>query len=161
MKKKEKFGYESKEMHAGFFEALEGRENPYASEEDLHEVMEQIQGFLTACYWIGVNPLRELRKILPQYEWKFHVLKDERRIRETVSDSDLIWRMNWEMDTDDIWADEIELVTATNLSRPDSEQPSHFFIDLKLKNHAQEYAIAFVKIHDGCPVYYTQSERGS
>lgn len=158
---KKKFGYESKEMYAGFFEALEGRENPHTPEDDLHEVMGQIQEFLIACYWMGVNPLRELRKMLPQYQWQFHVSKDKGHIRKTVSGSDLIWRVNWDMDVRDSWAEEIELVTATNLSRPASERPSHFWADVRLDSYKQERAIAFVEVHDGCPVYYERPEEES
>jgi hypothetical protein len=158
---KKKYGYESKEMYAGFFEALESRENPHTPEDDLHEVMKQIQEFLTACYWMGINPLRELRKMLPQYRWQFHVSKDKGHIRKTVSNSDLIWRVNWDMDMSDSWCEEIEFVTATNLGRPASERPSHFWADVHLDSYKQDRMIAFVEVHDGSPVYYTRAEEES
>ena len=145
-------------MYAGFFEALEGRENPHTPEDDLHSVMEQIQNFLEACYMMGVNPLRELRKMLPQYNWQFHVSKDKGHIRRTVSNSDLIWRVNWDKDMSESWCDEIEFVTATKPGRATSEWQSHFWAGVSLDSYKRDRMIAFVEVHDGSPVYYINSE---
>ncbi len=158
---KKKYGYEDKEMYEGFFRALEGEENPHIPEDDLHSVMEQIQNFLEACYMMGVNPLRELRKMLPQYHWQFHVSKDKGHIRKTVSNSDLIWRVNWDKDMSESWCDEIELVTATKPGRAASERPSHFWVDVRLDSLGQDRNILFAEVHDGSPVYYTRAEEES
>lgn len=156
--KKAKYGYEDKEMHEGFFKALEGEKNPYIEEDDLHSVMEQIQEFLDACYMIGVNPLREMRKMLPQYTWQFHVSCDRNQTRKIVSNSDFIWRVNWMVDMPNEWSGKVELVTATKPDRPRESRPSNFWVAAKFDGEKLKRNIAFVEVHDGSPVYYEQSE---
>ena len=158
MKEVRKYGFESKELHESFFKALDGQENPN-SDEDLHSVMQQIQEFLDVCYMIGINPLRELRKILPQYKWQFHTSKDKGYIRKTVSNSDFIWRVNWMQDERDSWSEKIELVTAIGYHTIPTDRESNFYVEAKHDGEKQDRMIAFVEVHDGTPVYYTSEEK--
>lgn len=160
MKKDRKFGYESEWLHELFYKALEGHKDPQ-EREDLHSVMEQIQDFLDLCYMMGINPLRELRRMLPQYTWQFHTSKDKGYIRKTVSSSDFIWRVNWMEDMPEEWCEKIEFVTATKPDRNPSKHPSYFYVEAKHDGEKQDRMIAFVEVHEGGPVYYTRAEEES
>ncbi|MDB5266633.1 MAG: hypothetical protein JWN89_448 [Parcubacteria group bacterium] len=112
----QQFGYEDDEkMHARFFRLLSDPDLEDEQDETMYDVMSQIQDLLNACYWLGINPLEELKRILPQYAWNYLRSKDLDLIRAEVAKSDLIWRVNW---TEDgfkgigVRAEEIQLVTA-------------------------------------------------
>ena len=149
---KKKYGYEGQEMHKLFFRVLEGYEDP-AEEETLYGVMNQIQEYFDSCYWIGINPLPGIRRILPQYEWRFHRSKDYGLIRKIISDSQLIWRTNWIEDgfTSEP-AEEIQLVTANKIGQS-SEVEKLFFAGEKKKLERSTDRIDFVKRQGGDPVY--------
>ena len=114
----QKFGFEKKEHYRRLFEAMET--DQWEDEGDtVHTVMEDVQGLLDYSYLLGINPLQNLRKILPQYQWRYYRLKNggphDGYIKEVVSKSDFIWRIWYD-------TDEVQLVTATKLDRIDRKK---------------------------------------
>ena len=146
-----KYGYESKRLHALFYKVMEGYEPPN-DEETLPGVMQQIEEFLESCYWLGINPLRELRQMLPQYSWEYRRSKDRGLITRTVASSDFIWRVNWLHDEKDSYSKEIEVVTATKTDRP--ERLKLFFAGEKKKLEQSTRKIDFISALGGDPVYW-------
>lgn len=145
-----KYGYESKRLHALFYKVMEGYECP-GEEETLCGIMEQIEDLLDACYFLGINPLRELRHMLPQYSWKFLSLKDRSLTTKTIANSDFIWRVNWLEDMSESYSEKIELVTATKTSR--SKHFKLFFAGQKKKLEQSTRELDFVRALGGDPVY--------
>jgi hypothetical protein len=98
------------EEHVSYWQALE----EHAEAADTRcEVMDSIQDYLDGSYFLGINPLRELRRIFPKYVWCYHQLKEQKQAREVISQSDFIWRANYSS-LDEM--DGIELFTATAYS---------------------------------------------
>lgn len=131
---------------------MEGYVSPI-EEETLVGIMCQIQDFLNACYYLGVNPLRELRQILPQYTWKYVSLKNHNSIKEVVTKADFIWRVNWIDDGLSRYSDTIQLVTAT---KSDRVEPNHsWFYGEECVNlpETSNRQVDFIEAFDGNPVY--------
>lgn len=87
------------------------------------DVMECVNDYLYAAYFLSINPLTGIRKILPQYKWTFHRLNSFKSASEVVKQSDFIWCTNafgGSIDRED----EIELVTATLI---ESREPLKLF----------------------------------
>ena len=141
-----KFGYVGKEVQLRFYGAMEGKKVPNG--ETLQSMMEDIQTLLDACYSLGINPLRELRKILPQYSWKYWVIK-RGLPRTTISQSDFIWNVDWFG-----VHEEFHFVTATKLER---REPLKYFwagdIDTGNPRASTEH-VDFVEALGGNPVYW-------
>ncbi len=74
------------------------------------DVMEWVSEYLYAAYFMSINPLVGIRKVLPQYKWAFHRLDSYQAAAEVTKRSDFIWCTNAFGGAPD---DEIELVTAT------------------------------------------------
>jgi len=145
-----KYGYESKRLHALFYKVMEGYEPPN-EEETLCGIMEQINDLLHACYWLGINPLRELRHILPQYVWEYRELKNRSLVTKAIASSDFIWRVNWLDDMPDSYSEKIQLVTATKTDR--AEPLKLFFAGQKRKLESSTRELDFVHALGGDPVY--------
>jgi len=124
---------------------MEGANQDLPNCDTRESLMEDIQGFLDYSYFLGINPLRGLRKILPQYQWRFYRMRNDERheghVKEVVSKSDYIWR---------IWYDEDEyqLVTATKLDRPMSERLKYFWAE----SGSLTSQVSFVEEFGGNPV---------
>lgn len=58
-----------------------------------HQVTDDIWHLIIGCYSFGVNPLRILRKAMPNFEWKFYDLskKNDAALRARVTQSDFFW----------------------------------------------------------------------
>jgi hypothetical protein len=83
--------------------------------EPTYDVMHWIREYLYASYFMSINPLVGLRKVLPQYRWVFHRVKSYEAASTVTKQSDFIWCTN--AFGGPPWG-EIELVTATlRLSR--------------------------------------------
>ena len=151
----QKYGYENERLHALYFKVMEGYEDP-SEEETIESIMQQIQEFLNASYMLGTNPLRELRRILPQYKWQYHELTDQGLIKHTVAASDFIWRVNWLDDMPNVFATKLELVTATMISsaQPKPEPSRWFWAGNKKKLERTTHKITYARACDGYPVYY-------
>ncbi|HWB33775.1 MAG TPA: hypothetical protein VG753_00420, partial [Candidatus Paceibacterota bacterium] len=89
---------------------------------DLGMGMEFIQDYLKSCYFLSINPLPELRRILPQFEWRFfRSTKGGPGVKETgdvVDQSDLIWLIEGGFHTS------FTIVTAT---RKEARPPKKMF----------------------------------
>ena len=93
-----KFGFireDRQVLHTTLFEVFDSCEEKRGI--DLGMGMEFIQDYLKSCYFLSINPLPELRRILPQFEWSFFRSKEGAPgVKETgdvVDRSDLIWLM--------------------------------------------------------------------
>lgn len=91
-----KFGFireDRQALHATLFEVFDSGEEKGGI--DLGMGMEFIQDYLHSCYFLSINPLPELRRILPQFEWSFfRSVEGGPGVKETgdvVDKSDLIW----------------------------------------------------------------------
>ena len=145
-----KYGYESKRLHALFYKVMEGYESP-TEEETLHGIMSQINELLSACYSLGINPLRELRRLLPQYAWEYRESKNRSLVTKTIASSDFIWRVNWLDDMPESYSEKIQLVTATKTDR--DEPFKLFFAGEKKKLEPSTRKLDFVSALGGDPVY--------
>ena len=108
-----KFGPSDEEAsvcHAQLFETLEDSEDYDFS---LIDVMGFIQEYLVSSYFLSINPLPQLRHILPQFTWRFVRCKGEKEACRLVSTSDLIWMSNWKWHS----SDEIDLVVASSTKK--------------------------------------------
>ncbi|MBI3888221.1 hypothetical protein HY311_00300 [Candidatus Nomurabacteria bacterium] len=151
-----RFGFMSKWFREMCYGVMEG-EQKYLDHKSLEEVMEEIQDLLEACYSLGINPLRPLREILPQYTWKFHRLKnkskDPRPVAEIVVSSDFIWRLDW---YDDMGED--QLVTATKADRV----PEHLkWFWTGIERHSRQSRtenIGYIRSVSGNPVDWSNLE---
>jgi hypothetical protein len=81
------------------------------------DVMQWISEYLCASYFMSINPLVGIRKVLPQYYWAFHRVKSYEASRKVTRQSDFIWCTNAFGGAPD---NEIELVTATLLESRDA-----------------------------------------
>ncbi|MEI6659973.1 MAG: hypothetical protein WCK91_00950 [bacterium] len=110
--------------------------------------MNQIQDVFEACYFLGMNPLSELRRILPFYRWTFHCIdyESDGKIRRVITTSDFIWRTNWANDDGDI-----QLVTATRNNR--TEPLKFFWAGGESESRPDREMTDFVKEFGGEPVY--------
>ncbi len=82
------------------------------------DVMGWVNDYLYAAYFLSINPLVGIRKILPQYKWTFHRLSSFQAASEVVKQSDFVWCTNafgGSVNSED----EIELVTATLIQSRD------------------------------------------
>jgi hypothetical protein len=91
-----KFGFineDRKTLHTTLFEVFDRGEEKRGI--DLGMGMEFIQDYLKSCYFLSINPLPELRRILPQFEWRFFRSEEgDRGVKQTgdvVNESDLVW----------------------------------------------------------------------
>lgn len=156
-------GRESRELHSLFYKVMEGYEDPSA-EVTLHEILAHVQEFFLCNYLLGINPLRELRRMLPQYTWQYHRSKNRGEIGEAVSHSDFIWRLNWHDVDDPEEATEIMLVTAvsrdTTTSSPDRPKfRSNFWSGVSTRRERYKRTvlaerIKFIRGLRGIPVYW-------
>lgn len=58
------------------------------------EMFLRIENLLNACYTFGINPLTHLRKLFPDYNWRWYgttVLDTEAEIRLVVRQADYLW----------------------------------------------------------------------
>ncbi|MFA6446182.1 MAG: hypothetical protein WCW14_02950 [Candidatus Paceibacterota bacterium] len=95
MKSKSATAWNAKQFHRLCYAVLEGA--PYkAGGETLESIMKRVQDYLDASYLLEINPLRNLRQMLPQYIWEYHELKDRTALLEIISLSDFIWMLDWE-----------------------------------------------------------------
>ena len=140
------FGFETGKYYLQLFKALEEDEHEHHG-DTLQSVMEDIQDLLDASYFLGINPLKGLRKILPQYQWRYYRLENGERhdgyVKEVVSKSDFIWRI-WYND------DDIQLVTATKLDRTPPGNLKYFWVE----GVSKASQIAFAENFGGEPVYW-------
>lgn len=79
--------------------------------EPMDDVMEWICEYLYSSYFMSINPLTGIRKVLPQYTWTFHRVKSFEAAKRITQQADFIWCVNAFGGILD--GDEIELVTAT------------------------------------------------
>jgi hypothetical protein len=138
--KKNQFGFGDQESKTALFKTME--EGEYKG-DTLQNVMEDIQDFLYASYSLGINPLKGLRGILPQYSWKYCHLDNHQQIKDVIAGSDFIWRI-WHTD------DGFQLVTATKLDRV--KYLRCFWAETKKDQGDQ---ISFIESFGGDPVYWT------
>jgi len=125
------FGFsEANTFYLQLFEILNGQEEK--AEEyrlNLPTAMEVIHDYLKSCYFLSINPLPELRRILPQFKWQFHRTEKGGKgippAGDIVEESDLIWMM------DGGFHGSFALVTATSLD--EKPRRSIFFAGRKMK----------------------------
>ena len=148
----QKFGFENEKHRSELFDAMEGKNQELPWVEVLQSVMEDIQRLLDVSYSLGINPLNGLRKVLPQYQWRFYRIRNEERyeghVKEVVSKSDFVWR---------IWYDEddFQLVTATKLDRAIDERQRNFWVGSN-KAHCFVEEVAFAEEFGGTPVFWEE-----
>ena len=83
----------SAQDHFAHQQCLEGKAQPFY-DEDRYDIMERIQEYLDACYFLSFNPLHQLRRAFPQYIWSYHQLETLREAQQKAQDADFIWRGN-------------------------------------------------------------------
>ena len=91
-----KFGFireDRQVLHTALFEVFDSGEEKRGI--DLGMGMEFIQDYLKSCYFLSINPLPELRRILPQFKWNFFRSAEggpgAKETGDLVDKSDLIW----------------------------------------------------------------------
>ena len=84
-----------------FFDGLEQVPGAY----DRETPMEEIDFFINACFTFGVNPLKYLRKALPQYKWGWVGFGGDPQsiddVKPVVRKADFLW---WQDHTGFVWA---------------------------------------------------------
>ena len=104
----------NKEDTEHLYKQLELVASPDVEVDD--DVMEWISEYLYASYFMSINPLVGIRKVLPQYKWTFYRVESYEAAKKVSQQSDFIWCTNAFGGAPDY--NEIELVTAThNISR--------------------------------------------
>ncbi len=96
--REKQFGDGSKLVFKDHFEALEGLRNPtnpHQSSSDRHYMMDVIHAYLDASYFIGINGVRQLRGILPQYNWEYVEVRSIYHFERVVQSVDFLWVMMW------------------------------------------------------------------
>ncbi len=150
---KAKFGViDRKSNHEFLFRILDGRGGKYDS---LYEEMDSIQKYLESCYFLTINPLPQLRRLLPQFLWRFDKCKSIDQAKGVVAQSDLIWRVNrWVSD----WAEEekigeleVNFVTANPINS--LRRRKTFFAGDKKASEQTTPELEFVKACGGEPEY--------
>jgi hypothetical protein len=145
--------------HKLIFDGLE-QINPSPA-DDIVEMMDRINDYLLSSYFLAINPLTQLRRILPQYEWKFVQPKNLRQARAVVSTADFVWRTDWFNGpglSSSSTAEDIErcfpaeLAIATLLNR--AEPLKHFFAGKKNKSAETTTELEFVSVCGGDAVYF-------
>jgi len=148
----DKFGTAGLEdrVAGGLFRAFAGIRE--AVDEPLWEHMNDVQKYLEASYFLSINPLPQLRHILPQFIWKFARCESLEQARKAVTQSDLIWRANRFVSDWSEWSEEepADLVTAT-CTQPLGARRKIFLVgEGKPRDRAQE--LEFVKVCGGEPL---------
>ncbi len=92
------------------YQELELVANPDENATD--DVMELINEYLYASYFMSINPLSGIRKVLPQYKWTYHRVNSYEVARVISQQSDFIWCTNAFGGAP--YKEKIELVTATH-----------------------------------------------
>lgn len=143
---------DTKFYHGLLYNILDGRVGKHDS---LYEEMDNIQKYLESCYFLSINPLPQLRRILPQFLWRFDRCESIGRVKELVEQSDLIWRVNcWVTD----WSEEeergeleVDLVTANPVNS--MRRRKIFFAGDKKASEKTTPQIEFVRACGGEPEY--------
>lgn len=105
------FGYASQTDRANLHKALEGPDYESPGGETLSSVMSYVQALLESCYSLGVDPIPSLREVFPNYGWHYVCLRHPSTVEIAIF-SDLIWRVNWEVNFPDEEGSVVEYVTA-------------------------------------------------
>ncbi len=146
--KKKRSVYDNPSGHLRLFQALEGENQGSPNLATRENVMEYIHEVFDSCYFLGMTPLRELRRILPQYQWKYHSIKNEKHIQQILASCDFSWMTCWANDED-----EIELVTATKIDRIPAEPLKYFWAGYRKGSEVTD-RLNFAIEHKTNPVYW-------
>lgn len=85
----------------------------WSRQDDRTEAMSVVNDYLYAAYFVSINALPGLRKVLSQYRWTFHRLPySTQKAARVVGQSDFIWCTNAFGGPPDADEEKIELVTA-------------------------------------------------
>ncbi len=125
----------------------------YNSDEhdDLIDLLGDLHNYIYAAYFLGINPLMGLCRLLPQYRWEYHQWPNTecnvRAASKIVLRSDFIWITGDPHDTE-----RIELVTATKVGR--SKSFSLFFVNSRLIDTQFKRLMVFVRLCGGNAEHY-------
>jgi hypothetical protein len=114
-------------FHADLFEVLSGSKEPDEGELTLGEAMWWIDEYIHSSYFLAINPLPALRRILPQFRWEFRRSKEDEDLSvatDIIQESDLIWMIRGGTEV-------FTLVTAT--SSEEKPRRNAFFAGKRLK----------------------------
>ncbi|HEV7449429.1 MAG TPA: hypothetical protein VGP13_02740 [Candidatus Paceibacterota bacterium] len=106
---------------------------------DLFEVMDWIHDYVDACYFLSISPLRDLRRVFPDYRWEYCATGNFRDVQDLVGRSDFIWQAN----ISQLGDGEYELFVATRKIRRDAKK--FVFAGKKKKSQVTTKLIEFAQ----------------
>lgn len=149
-------GETPKAFHERLFKALENGED-----DDFFGItdgMEYIQDYLESSYYLSINPLRELRRILPQYEWRFIRCKDMSEAKRAVTESDFVWLVTAAWMNPQNESESFDIVTARARVQT-AERRKYCFGGKKNASADTTRVLQWIEQCGGDPVYFVISNR--
>jgi hypothetical protein len=125
-------------------------------------VMQWVSEYIYASYFMSINPLRNLRKVLPQYNWVFHEKLNYGAAARVARQSDFIWCSNaFGAEDPGIYSvreEGIELVTATLRQK---REPLRLFYAGEKKVSSGDKPTFLMKLAEDCgaePEYWVTDD---